>query len=169
MDLANMPIDISNFPEIEENRYHPMNDRFNQEISHVQKIIMAHQRSMKPKHVKVAKMRFAGHTNVDIAEATGYSEGTVSRIAQRNDVDRLLSLLNYIDSAMAGPSTSHRIAVLHRIVVDNEIKNPKVAIQAIAEINKMAVNQHNMDSETVPGQTTIVINQNHFPKTPLDG
>jgi hypothetical protein len=51
MDLANMPIDISNFPEIEENRYHPMNDRFNQEISHVQKIIMAHQRSMKPKPI----------------------------------------------------------------------------------------------------------------------
>lgn len=169
MNIENMPIDIAEIPEIEENPFHPMNDQFNKEVKHVQNIIMAHQRQMKVKHVKVVKMRFAGHSNAKIAEMTGYSENWISKVVKRADCQRLLGLLNYIDAAMAGPSVSHRLAILTRIIIRNEEKNPKVALQAIAEMNKMDMNEHNKGLTDMPTTTNITINQNYFPKTPLDG
>ena len=169
MSWTPMPIDIADIPEIEENRFHPMNDQFNREIKHIQSIVMAHQRKMTPKHVNVVKQKFAGNTNVKIAEAVGYTPDTVGKIVNSANGLRLLNLLRYIDSAMAGPSAAHRIAVLNRIVVRNEEDNPKVAITAIAEMNKMDMNLHAKNLEDVPTTTNITINQNYFPKTALDG
>jgi hypothetical protein len=169
MDIENMPIDIQDIPEIEENEFHPMNDQFNREIKHVKSIIMAHQRAMTPKHVRVIKMKFTGATNVSIAEAVGYADATVGIIVNSQNGQRLLNLLTYIDAAMAGPTAAHRLAILNRIIVRNEEANPKVALQAIAEMNKMDMNDHAKDQDDTPATTNITINQNYFPKTPLDG
>ena len=130
---------------------------------------MSHQRAMSPKHVSTIKMHFTGMTQVKIAEQIGYAPSTVCDIIKSEKGQRLLTLLRYVDSAMLGPSASHRTAILYRIVKRNEEKNPKVALQAIAELNKMDMNNHTKNLENVPTNTTIIINPTHFPKTALDG
>jgi hypothetical protein len=169
MDIANTKIDLTDVPDIEENEFHPMNDQFNQELRHIQRMVMSHQRTMTPRHVKVVKMRFAGMKTAKIAEQSGYAPATVTQITSRDDCKRLLGLLNYVESAMLGPSASHRTAMLYRIAVRNEEKDPKVTLQAVAEMNKMEMNAHNKSLGSTPTNTTIIINPQHFPKTPLDG
>ena len=68
-----------------------------------------------------------------------------------------------------GPSIAHRKAILNRIIVDNQKKAPKVATAAIAELNKMDVQQHNIENDTGGPQVNVTINQNVFPRTTLDG
>lgn len=173
MDIENsaIAIDVDDIPELEPNEFHPMNDQFNQEIKHIKSMIMVHQRRMRRRHVTVAKLRFAGKSNEQIAQTTGYAAGTITSIMARSDTERLIRLLNYLETTMAGPTTAHRIAVLHRIVVRNEEKQPKIAIQAIAEINRMdkaLMAANNPNSNQQPTQTVIVINQDQMPRTPLD-
>lgn len=164
-----MPLHITDIAEVEENPYHPHNDAYHKEIKHLQNIIMVTQREMRPQHVAVAKMHFAGRANVDIAKELDYTPNTISNILHREDVQKLLTLLNYVDAAMSGPTSAHRRAVLTRIMVDNENKNPKIALQAIAEMNKMDMNQHAIDTGDLGHQPTqVIINQNYFPKTALD-
>jgi hypothetical protein len=168
MDLDKMPLDIAEIPEVEDNPYHPMNDRYYADMRHAENRVMAAQRQMKPKHVQIVKMHFAGWTNVKIAEQVGNTDVTVSRVIHTPAGQKLLQLLRYIQSAADGPSAAHRKAILYRIITDNEAKQPKVAITAIAEINKMDMNDHLVKSGTAPGQVTIIINENTFPRTALD-
>jgi len=168
MDINNMPLQISEVPEVDDNPYHPANDAYNKDVQHVQSIVMATQRMMKPKHVQIAKMHFAGRRGVDIAEEVNVTPNSVSTVLKRADVKKLLSLLIYIQAAMEGPSAAHRKAILYRIVVDNEKNSPKTALQAIAELNKMEMNNHLIETGQGPNQVSITINENYFPKTPLD-
>lgn len=164
-----MPIPLDELPEVEHNPYHPANDAFNKDIRHVQNIIMAAQRQMKPKHVKITKMHFAGKKNVDIAATVGLTPQTIGNVIHGAEAQRLLSLLVYIEAAVEGPTAAQRRAVLTRIMVDHEKKNPKIALAAVAEMNKMDLNKHAIDQGGGPGQVNITINQSTFPRTALDG
>jgi len=163
-----MPIDIAEVPEVEDNPYHPMNDRYYKDMRHAENRVMAAQRQMKPKHVQIVKMHFAGWTNVKIAERVGNTDITVGRVIRTQAAQNLLHLLTYIQSSAEGPNAAHRKAILYRIITDNEERQPKVAITAIAEINKMDMNDHLVKTGTAPGEVTIIINESTFPRTTLD-
>jgi hypothetical protein len=168
MNPDKMPLNIAEIPEVEDNPYHPMNDRYYKDMRHAENRVMAAQRQMKPRHVQIVKMHFAGWNNVKIAEQVGNTDVTVGRVLHTPEAQTLLHLLNYIQSAAEGPNAAHRKAILYRIITDNEEKQPKVAISAISEINKMDMNEHLVKTGTAPGQVTIIINENTFPRTILD-
>jgi len=169
MDIDKMQLDIAEIPEVDENPYHPLNDRYYKDMAHAQNRVMAMQRQMKLKHVQIVKMVFAGWNYVKTAEKVGVNPMTVSKVVNGAEGQTLLQLLNYIQAAADGPTAAHRKAILYRIAVDNQENAPKVAIQAVSEINKMDMNQHLINTGNAPGTVTIIINEKTFPRTELDG
>jgi len=165
------PINLpAEFQEIEYDEFHPSNDEHNRRQENVRQAIYAHQKMMAPKHVQVARQYFAGVKGVTIAENLNISPNTVSKMLHRDDTQKLLGMLNYYQAAKDGMSIEHRRAILNRIAVRNEEEQPKVAMLAISEMNKMDVNAHNAEiGKGGPTQVSIIINQSHMPKTVLDG
>jgi len=170
MDIALRHLDLAEFPELEENPYHPQNDEFARNNEQVKRMIMAHQSTMTPKHVQVVKLHHQGMTNVKVAEVVNFTPATVGNVLRRADARRLGDLLAYFEASLEGPSVALRKAMLHRIATDNEKTKPTVAIQAIAEQNKMDVQRHNIENDGGGSPNiNITINQNVFPRTILDG
>jgi hypothetical protein len=170
VSLTTQPLDLTQFPEIEPDEFHPQNDEFNRNIEQVKRVIMAHQRGMTPKHVQMVKYYFAGTTQVQIAEQVSSSPNTVGRVINSDRGQRLVQLLHYMAEAIAGPSIAQRKAMLSRIAQRAEQKDPKTAIVAIAELNKMGVTEFTQENDdNGPQQVNITINNNHFPRTELDG
>ena len=169
MDLIPSNLNLAEVPELEADPYHPQNDHFYQQTEQVKRSIVAHQRNMKPLHVEITKMYFQGTKQAKIAEVLDITPTTVSNVIKRDDVQRLKGLLHYYQMSIDGPSVAHRKAILNRIIVDNEKKAPKVATAAIAELNKMDVQQHNIEADSGGPQINVTINQNVFPRTSLDG
>lgn len=170
MDLQLSNLDVAEFPELEEYEFHPQNDQFNRHIEQVKRVMIAHTRNMAPKHVSIAKLHFQGQKHIRIAEMVDVTPQTVSKVLQRDDTQRLLNLLRYYAAAQDGPTIAHRKAILTRIAQRMEEKNPKLTISAVAELNKMDVQQHTIETtDKGAPQTNVVINQNFFPRTTLDG
>lgn len=170
MDLQLRNLDVAEVPELEPDPYHPQNDQFNRSIEQVKRAIVAHQRTMTPKHVNIVKLHHLGHTNVKIAELENVTPATVGRVIHSKAGARLADLLAYLQASLDGPTFSHRKAVLHRLVVDNEGKDNRIVIAAIAEMNKMEHQEYQRTLDpNAPTQINITINQDTFPRTVLDG
>ena len=169
MEIQNVPIPDSAFPVLEADEFHPANDKFNKDNEQVKRLITVEQRQMTPRNVSIVKMHFRGMKNKDIAEQAGIGATQIGTILKQVHATRLIQLLHHLQASIDGPSVALRKAMLHRVAIRNEIKEPRVMISAVAELNKMGMNEHVVNSEGFGQTVQIQINQNFFPKTPLDG
>ena len=128
---------------------------------------MSQSRGMSPLAVQAVKGYHSGETYKLTATTIGKTAQWISKQVNSDDGQRLLALLAYYQEAINGPNDAQRNAMLWRVAVDSEQNDPKVAISAVAELNKQA----NIGKEALIGLTTgdinIVIN-NSLGKGVLD-
>ena len=144
-------------------------DDYLQTLTQIQKAIVYASKQLKPTQVQMAKLHHKGSNFTEIAAAVGKAPTTVSKHLDKPEVQKLLSLLQYYEIALDGPSIAQRRNMLWRIAKNNEQVAPKTSISAIAEINKVdpvlaAQNSGNTGNSTI----NIQINEQILPRGVLD-
>ena len=167
MESHRAPYDPNSLPDAVADEYHPSADRYLQNIKEIQRAIVSQSRGMSPLAVQAVKGYHSGETYTATAAVIKKSPQWISKQVNSDEGQRLLALLAYYREAIDGPNDAQRNATLWRIAVDNEKKDAKVTISAIAELNKQA----NIGKDALAGLTTgdinIVIN-NSLGKGVLD-
>ena len=152
-------------PELLLDPHHPSNDEYCKGHIPLKRELMAHTVNMPPKAVSAIKSHMAGKTRKQIAEELNTTPTTVGKYIRSDAGKRLRALLHHIAHMKDGPNIEHRKHVLWRITVNNEKKNPKTAVAAIQEINKMS---GTYDPKQSAGPVNITINNQLLPRGPLD-
>lgn len=148
----------------------PMRDPLLRDIQHIKRAIVARSQSMKREHVEIIKRTHAGEKTRAVSEAVGLTPATVNKVRKSKDGQELMVLLMQLTLLMDGPLEMQRRHMLWRIACENEIENPKVAIAAIAEMNKVDYQKACLEKGmTGAGTVEIVINANQLPRGALDG
>ena len=145
--------------------YSPVGDRFYKRLNILKlKIVAASADLVRDRHIEVVKFHFVGRSRDEICELTGYGKGTVGQILKREDACRLLNLMRLLSLTESGPTEMQRKDLLWRIAVDSEKMEPRVAIAAIGEINRMEMGG-GVDGG---GNLTVIVQNNVLGKGPLD-
>lgn len=148
---------------------HPANDKYLRDITLCKQLIMDTTAKMTSKHVQICKARHLGKKAKDIAADVGVVPPTVSSVCKSVNGRRLLALLQHLALAIDGPADAQRRHVLWRIAMKNEEEDPRIAISAITEINKMTHQDRLLESgQAGVGKIEVIINSTAFPKGVLD-
>ena len=151
--------------EIQLDEYHPDNHIFMEDIKSIQRAIVAQSATMKPWHVEAVKLRMSKMTNKEIAVQLDHSDGGVSQALNSPSAVQLRKMLDHHATLLAGPNAALRNRILWEIVVDNQDDEPKVAISAIQEMNKM---DGTYSAAGAPSEIKISINNHILPRGKLD-
>ena len=154
-------------PELLLNEDHPDNDQYLKNTRLIQQQIVAQSARMRPKEIESVKMAHQGLNYVEIGQRLNISPQTASKYLKKEHGQRLKALLAHYDAAIEGPHRAQRKAMLWRIARRAETEDPRVAISAVAELNKVEEAQNQVIS--TGGTTQIVINTQQLPRGALDG
>ena len=156
-------------PEIIIDENHPAGDEYMRNIESIKQRIVSACAVMTSTHIESIKLQHIGKSTADIADRLDINTNTVRRIAKTPKGLRLSALLKHLSLAIDGPREAHRKHVLWRIAIKSEEKDPRVAIAAIAEINKMTHQKEALEAGQLGGQKLeIIINNEQFPRGVLD-
>lgn len=147
----------------------PANDAYLRDIEALKRMIVSQTKCLQPTHVEIVKKYHLGKRKGVIAEEVGLTPSTVGRAIKAPAAQKLLGLLHHYALMMDGPRDAQRRNFLWRIAVKNEHTDARVAISAIAEINKMTHQDKQLDAGQLGGNVVqIVINNEQFPRGALD-
>ena len=149
--------------------YHPAADLYMKNLTAIQKAIVDQSLNMKKDIVMAAKLHHRGLSYAGIGAEVKRTPTWVAKYIKTDDAQRLIALLAYYQEAIDGPTESARRAGLARIWHKNEDKQPKVALSAIAELNKMDnIGKEAQIAAGIGNNVTVVINT-QLGRTELDG
>ena len=151
-------------PELALDEYNPENQEYHQKTRRFKQLMVSQQAKCRPHHVQVAKQHHLGTRNNEIARALKLHPATVGHILKRPEVKSLVDLLRLYGGHMGGPTLDHKRHILWRIVVDNEKTDPKTAMQAIDQMNKM----DGVYTTKIDAEVRITIDDGTFKTTLLD-
>lgn len=151
-------------PEELADEYHPANTEFFRHLRHAERHLTNAAKKCKENHVIVAKLRFQGRSNVDIAEQIKVKPATVAQIANRDDVKELIGLMQHLSMLRDGPNHEHKKRFLWEIAVDSKELDPKTSISAVQEMNRM----DGVGKEKHDTKIEVTINNELLPRGPLD-
>lgn len=154
-------------PELLLDPYNPANDQYFKTKTSLERRIVGHSATMRPKQVRAVKLRYLGKSNTEIAEVIKVTPHTVGRYVNTQAAQRLVSLMNHYARHCDGPNEDHRKSFLWRIAVDNQSDKPTVSISAITEINRMA-GTYDKSAAAGTGNITVVVNNNVLQRGALD-
>ncbi len=163
--MANLPAYQYIDPDLLVDPHHPHNQKFFNTQQRLQRLLVAIQAKMTPKHVEIVKLHHRSLSAKEIADRVGRKHLTIYSVLKRPDAQELLEYLRYYDGHMDGPSVQHRKSWINDIIVDNIEDDPRVALSAIAELNKM----DGVYQKDEAPQINITINQTDLPRGVLDG
>lgn len=143
--------------------YYAANDKFVQEEYKLKQEIAEYAKSLEPWEVELARLTAQGLGPTRIAKMIGKRRNTLEERVKNPAVERLVHYFVHLRIYQDGPNELLRQNMLWRIAVDNEDKDPKEAIKALSELNRMAQNKRGT------GGFNIVINGVDLQKGPLDG
>ena len=158
-------------PELLLDTTHPSNDQYVKDSQSIRRLITSISAKLPAKTIQICKLVHQGTPNQEIARRLSLTPTTISKHKNAPDSKKLLAAMSYYASHTAGPHLGLRINMLWRIAQKNEIPNPRVAISALSEINKVEIAFKQMTSDTTNGngnQPLVVINQTALPRTTLD-
>jgi hypothetical protein len=147
--------------------YHPRADEFMVARREIESKIFAFGRQMKPKHRELARLIRAPLELKDVAKKLNKSTQTIRSWCKRDDIIRMVSLLDYQAQQIEGATTEHRKGVLWRIILDNEEKRPNISVQAMQEFNKMS-GAYQQEGGNNGNVVNIQINGDLMPRGALD-
>ena len=154
-------------PELVLDPDHPENDEYIKSTKNIQRLVIAQSAQMRPKTVQMVRLSHTGMSQQEIAQRLNVSPQTVSKHLRKEHGQRLRALLSYYDAAIEGPHKAQRKAMLWRIARSNENEDPRVAIQALAELGK--ADEAAAALPSIGGTTQIIINTAQLPRGALDG
>jgi hypothetical protein len=151
--------------ELEVDKYHPDNYGFMKQVRRVEDMMVVQSNLCRTQDVPLIKSHFMGKTTKEIAKLHRKSGEVVRSALKRPESLRLLRIMRHHAALWEGPTIEMRVRGLTEIWVDNQQDDPRVAISAIAEMNKM----QGVGKEKFDPDINITINANMFPKGALDG
>lgn len=156
--------------ELQGDDEHPDNDPFEVKRREIDHAIFSYARKTNPLTVQATKLRHLGKRPLEIAQQLGITPQQASQHTRSDAAQTLLSLYQHKANLLQGPSIELRKHTLWRIVKNNEDIDPGTAISAIKELNKMdqALTPNLLSSDNQQ-PTVVVIDQEKFPRGPLDG
>jgi hypothetical protein len=155
-------------PEMLLDKDHPKNDQYYKSLQKIERSIRVQGNLLNPNQREVARLTRTGIKTRDIAKKLNIAPATVRKYNNNPDVLRLRSLLDHYQHLQDGPNIEHRKAILYRIVLDNEVDKPNIAIQGIQEINKMSGSYENQQAGNNGNVFNIQINGDLLPRGGLD-
>ncbi len=150
---------------------HPATSVYMSNVAMLKRRILEQSCGMSPLHIEVAKLAHKGMKHVKIADRVEVVASTVGNILKRPQTRRLSALMQHLSMAIDGPRESQRKFELWSMFLDNKKDDPRVAISAMAEYNKMCNNRESIDAGLVGGANNkieIIINNELMPRTVLD-
>jgi len=151
---------------------HPASDRYLRDIEKLKREIIRQSDTMRPNQIRQVKLKHQGYSNSVIAEKLDKSPSSVSSTLAQPACKKLLALLRYLSMALDGPMEAQRRAMLWRIADRNEEEDPRCAISAIAELNKMDNNALQLEAMksagTGSGRVEIIVQSPALVRTVLD-
>lgn len=152
---------------------HPLNDDYLRGIENLKRAIIRRSDTMRPHQVAAVKLRHQGYNNQAIAEKLGKKPASISSLLSNDRCKELLALLRYLSLALDGPADAQRRAMLWRIAEASEEDDPRCAISAIAELNRMHHNERQLQALLTQGvgsnRIEIVVSSPALARTTLDG
>jgi hypothetical protein len=146
----------------------PANDEFIKKLASLEQYIVDQCHQLHPDQITIIKMRHAGATIKEIAEAVDLQETSVRNACKRPKQRKLAALLAHRQLLLDAPHEAHRRNILWRIAARNEIADPRVTLSAISEMNKMSHNEKVL-AAGLTGSTPVNITINNLlPKGALD-
>jgi len=142
-------------PELEESAYNPANDEFKRTVRLLQKKIQHLTTTLRPRYALVARLSLSPYKYTEIAKKARFTPSTVAKIVKEPEVVQLRNALVQLRSLLQGVSALEREQMLWRIAIKNEEFNPRTAIAAIAEMNKMKID-HAAAKEKSKQNTALV-------------
>jgi hypothetical protein len=162
-------------PELEESTYNPANDEFKRVLQSIKLQIRHLSLKMRPRHAMMVKLYVDERSYTNVAARLATSTQTVATVCKSPDGVRLRQLLAHHNQLVTGVSAIEREQLLWRIALNNELKNPRTSISAVAEINKMKADTEafkvKLESERTISESPQVIIQLADPRllpSPLD-
>ena len=148
----------------------PAAARYLRDVERINYVMRAHIATMKPQHVAMVKGVHAGGKYAHVAEKLGVSPATVAKATGTPKGVKLLNLLTALSSLQGGLPEAVRKHTLAAIIEENRIEDPRVAIAATAEYNKMCHQRELIETGQAGGGTIeLIINSEKLPRTVLDG
>ncbi len=151
-------------PELALDEYNPENHDFHQKKRRFKQLMVVQQAKCRPHHVQVAKLHHLGKRNGEIANELNLHPATVTSILKRPEVKHLVDLIRLYGGHMSGPTLDHKRRILWEITIDNKETDPKTAMQAIDQMNKM----DGVYTQKVDLDVRITIDDGKFKQTALD-
>ena len=146
-----------------------VNDQYLRDIAALKRLIVTQTLAMPPAHVEICKLRHVGKKTAYIAETVDLTAITVNRTLRSEKGQRLLALMAHLTLLNDGPREGQRRAMLWRIAQKNEDPDPRTAISAISELNRMHFQAETINQGGITGNVVqIVINNDNFPRGALD-
>lgn len=141
--------------------HNPANDLYVQMSKHLQQRMVVAARQLRPSHLAIAKLAQAGHPIKDIAAQVKLVPQSVRNILKTPMVVELNDTMQKYHALQAGMTKAMRDAMCYRIALRNEISDPKVALAAIQELNKLDHNdrQHALNQKQGGQRTQTVVVQ----------
>lgn len=156
-------------PELLLDPEHPDNDRYFDALAHIKRAVMDAQQRLRPLQRHAVMLHRQGLKNTEIAKKLDLNDNTIGKYINSPEAQRLMRVMDHHQHQLDGPNFEHRKAILYRIALEQEKKQPKTTITAIQEINKMSgVYQDGPGSGGVHNEINIQINGELLPRGPLD-
>lgn len=153
-----MPVALQN------DDYYVGNDEYVVREMQVREEIIALAESMEPWEGKLAKLYASGKSLREIGKTLKKRPSDLAKAVKQLSILRLVHYWQALEVLRDGPNEILRKHMLWRIAKDNEKPDPKEAIKAVAELNKMAAPKGGGS-----GTFNIIINNAVLPRGPLDG
>lgn len=154
---------------------HPTNDEYTKNSKRLLQHITALRKRMPLRTVEICRLAQSGIPNSEIARRLHLKPQTVSNHKNRPIAKQFQAAVAYYHAHLAGPHLALRVNMLWRIAKDHEETSPRIAISAIAEINKVEIalkavstTQNQASQENTNNRTLIVLDQKALPRTSLD-
>lgn len=156
--------------EIDLPENHAQNSDFVRDLREMRTSAVAIANAMPQRDFQICRFASEGLTNKEIAERIGFSTQVVRKAINSQAGQQLISLLRLIQMTIDGVTPAHRKNFLWNIAQRNELKDARISISAVSEINKMEHNKAMIDSGQAGNNTKveIVINSAQLPRGPLD-
>lgn len=145
--------------------YYPDNEYSKVKEFELKAQILTLTQMLEPWEAEAARRTAYGETMAAISKVTKKQHKLVNACLNMQSVQDLIALWQAVIVYQQGPNELQRKNMLWRIAVDNEDKDPKGCIKAIAEMNRMEDNKRGVSHNRIE----IVINGETMPSTDLDG
>lgn len=150
-------------PTLDDSVFNPANNEYRKTTRSLRRMIAHLAITMRPKHAMIAKYLAIGQlNNAQIAKKMRCDPATVAHTKKRQDAREMMGYIRELQILTAGTQAIDREMFLWSIAMREQEVDPRTAIAAVAEINKMRTDTESAQAKihatkTIQDNPTIII------------